>query len=132
MSQTSFTTKTYLSSSNCATSSSCGGLTDRESHPNRDTVPGLCPTGFKQFALGGCLNARYSSDLGHWNLHGMPDAVAESWGAGCTWIDHERWFRDFVFPNPVRAKAEVNPEFPRYSGGERGTRTAKSRRQQLG
>jgi len=57
------------------------------------------------------LGAIYGSDLGHFDLPNMRDAAAEAWEMvehGCI---SEEDFRDFVFVNPVRAKAEVNPEF---------------------
>ena len=57
------------------------------------------------------LGAIYGSDLGHFDLPNMCDAAAEAWEMveqGCI---SEEDFRDFVFTNPVRAKAEVNPEF---------------------
>jgi hypothetical protein len=61
--------------------------------------------------FGARLGAIYGSDLGHFDLPNMRDAAAEAWEMverGCI---SEEDFRDFVFTNPVRAKAEVNPEF---------------------
>ena len=62
-------------------------------------------------AFGARLNALYSSDLGHWDLPDMRDAAAESWELVEHGLITEDDFRDFVFANPVRAKAEMNPEF---------------------
>jgi predicted TIM-barrel fold metal-dependent hydrolase len=61
--------------------------------------------------FGARLGAIYGSDMGHFDLPNMRDAAAEAWEMveqGC--ISQED-FRDFVFVNPVRAKAEVNPDF---------------------
>jgi hypothetical protein len=62
-------------------------------------------------AFGARLNAIYSSDLGHWDLPDMRDAAAEAWELAEHGLISEEDFRDFVFTNPVRAKAEVNPDF---------------------
>jgi hypothetical protein len=62
-------------------------------------------------AFGARLNAIYSSDLGHWDLPDMRDAAAEAWELEEHGLITENDFRDFVFANPVRAKAEVNPGF---------------------
>jgi predicted TIM-barrel fold metal-dependent hydrolase len=62
-------------------------------------------------AFGARLNAIYSSDLGHWDLPDMRDAAAEAWELAEHGSITEDDFRDFVFANPVRAKAEVNPDF---------------------
>jgi len=61
--------------------------------------------------FGARLGAIYGSDMGHFDLPDMRDAAAEAWEQveqGCI---TEEDFRDFVFTNPVRAKAEVNPDF---------------------
>jgi hypothetical protein len=61
--------------------------------------------------FGARLGAIYGSDMGHFDLPDMRDAAAETWELvehGCI---SEEDFRDFVFVNPVRAKAEVNPDF---------------------
>ena len=61
--------------------------------------------------FGARLGAIYGSDMGHFDLPDMRDAAAEAWEMveeGCI---SEVDFRDFVFANPVRAKAEVNPDF---------------------
>jgi len=61
--------------------------------------------------FGARLGAIYGSDLGHFDLPNMRDAVAEAWEM----VEHgcigEKDFRDVVFVNPVRAKAEVNHDF---------------------
>jgi len=62
-------------------------------------------------AFGARLNAIYSSDLGHWDLPDMRDAGAEAWELAEHGLITEDDFRDFVFANPARAKAEVNPDF---------------------
>ena len=62
-------------------------------------------------AFGARLNAIYSSDLGHWDLPAMRDAAAEAWELAEHGLITNDDFRDLVFANPVRAKAEVNPDF---------------------
>jgi predicted TIM-barrel fold metal-dependent hydrolase len=58
-----------------------------------------------------CLNAIYSSDIGHFDLPDMRDAAAEAYELVEEELISEADFRDFVFVNPVRAKTDVNPEF---------------------
>jgi hypothetical protein len=41
----------------------------------------------------------------------MRDAASEAWELVEHGLINERDFRDFVFTNPVRAKARVNPDF---------------------
>jgi len=65
----------------------------------------------KKNPFGARLGAIYGSDMGHFDLPDMRDAAAETWELvehGCI---SEEDFRDFVFVNPVRAKAEMNPDF---------------------
>jgi hypothetical protein len=73
-------------------------------------------------AFGARLNAIYSSDLGHWDLPDMRDAAAESWELVEHGLITEDDFRDFVFANPVRAKAEMNPDFFRGTVVEHAAR----------
>ena len=55
----------------------------------------------------------------------MRDAAAEAWELAEHGLITEDDFRDFVFANPVRAKAEVNPGFLQRNccGKKRGPRT---------
>jgi predicted TIM-barrel fold metal-dependent hydrolase len=62
-------------------------------------------------AFGARLNVLYSSDLGHYDLPDMRDAASEAWELVEHGLISERDFRDFVFGNPVIAKATVNPDF---------------------
>jgi predicted TIM-barrel fold metal-dependent hydrolase len=62
-------------------------------------------------AFGAQLNVLYSSDLGHYDLPDMRDAAKEAWELVEHGLITERDFRDFVFVNPVLAKARVNPDF---------------------
>ena len=73
-------------------------------------------------AFGARLNAIYSSDLGHWDLPDMRDAAAEAWELAEHGLITEDDFRDFVFANPVRAKAQVNPDFFRGTVVENAAR----------
>jgi predicted TIM-barrel fold metal-dependent hydrolase len=73
--------------------------------------------------FGARLGAIYGSDLGHFDLPDMGEAAAEAWEMveqGCI---SENDFRDFVFINPVRAKAEVNPEFFKGTAVEAAARS---------
>jgi predicted TIM-barrel fold metal-dependent hydrolase len=65
-------------------------------------------------AFGARLNVLYSSDLGHYDLPDMRDAAHEAWELVEHGLISERDFCDFVFTNPVLAKARVNPDF--FSG----------------
>jgi predicted TIM-barrel fold metal-dependent hydrolase len=62
-------------------------------------------------AFGARLNVLYSSDLGHYDLPDMRDAAREAWELVEHGLISEGDFRDFVFTNPVLAKARVNPDF---------------------
>jgi predicted TIM-barrel fold metal-dependent hydrolase len=62
-------------------------------------------------AFGARLNVLYSSDLGHYDLPDMRDAASEAWELVERGLISELDFRDFVFTNPVLAKARVNPDF---------------------
>ncbi len=65
----------------------------------------------KRNPLGARLNAVYGSDLGHYDLLDMRDAAHEAWEAVEDGILTEADFRDFVFANPVRLHAGMNPNF---------------------
>jgi len=57
------------------------------------------------------LGAVYSSDAGHFDLPDMRKAAVEAYELVEDGLITEDDFRDFVFTNPVRAKADVNPDF---------------------
>ena len=62
-------------------------------------------------AFGARLNVLYSSDLGHYDLPDMRDAAQEAWELVEHGLITEADFREFVFTNPLLAKAKVNPDF---------------------
>jgi predicted TIM-barrel fold metal-dependent hydrolase len=62
-------------------------------------------------AFGARLNVLYSSDIGHYDLPDMRDAAREAWELVEHGLISEEDFCDFVFANPVVAKAKVNPSF---------------------
>ncbi len=57
------------------------------------------------------LNAIFSSDFGHWDVTDMSNVLAEAYGLVEDGIVHEDDFRDFVFTNPVKLLAGMNPDF---------------------
>ncbi len=60
---------------------------------------------------GAKLRAVFGSDISHWDVPDMTDTVAEAWEL----VEHgtidESSFRDFVFTNPVRLHAAMNPDY---------------------
>jgi predicted TIM-barrel fold metal-dependent hydrolase len=65
----------------------------------------------KKNPMGTRLGAVYSSDIGHFDLPDMRDAAKEAHELVDEGLIDRRDFRDFVFANPVHAKADVNPDF---------------------
>ncbi len=65
----------------------------------------------KKNPMGTRLGALYSSDIGHFDLPDMRDAAKEAYEMVEDGLITDDDFRDFVFINPVRAKADVNPDF---------------------
>jgi predicted TIM-barrel fold metal-dependent hydrolase len=61
--------------------------------------------------MGTRLGALYSSDAGHFDLPDMRRAAEEAFELVEDGLITEADFRDFVFTNPVRAKAGLNPDF---------------------
>jgi hypothetical protein len=61
--------------------------------------------------FGARLNAIYGSDLGHFDLPDMRDAAYEAWELVEDGVIDEAEFREFVFANPVRLHAGMNPDF---------------------
>jgi hypothetical protein len=61
--------------------------------------------------LGAKLNAMFSSDLGHWDVPDMTEILGKAFEL----VEHERIderaFADFVFGNPARFYARLNPDF---------------------
>ncbi len=70
-------------------------------------------TGFNERALpfGAKLNAVFSSDFGHWDVPDMSLILSEAYEL----VEDEMMtgddFRDFVFTNPVKLLASMNPNF---------------------
>jgi hypothetical protein len=57
------------------------------------------------------LNVILGSDIGHRDLFDMRDAAAEPWELVEKGLITEEDFRDFVFVNPVKLHAGMNPNF---------------------
>jgi hypothetical protein len=57
------------------------------------------------------LNAIFSSDFGHWDVTDMSSVLAEAYELVEDGIVSEADFRDFVFTNPVKLLAGMNPDF---------------------
>ena len=61
--------------------------------------------------FGAALRAVFGSDNGHWDVPDMAGVVAEAWEL----VEHEVMrpddFRDFMFVNPLRLHAGMNPDF---------------------
>ena len=70
-------------------------------------------TAFKADALpfGAKLNALFSSDFGHWDVTDMSQILVEAYKLVDDGIMTEDDFRDFVFTNPVKLLAGMNPRF---------------------
>src|SRR5439155_16477422 len=61
--------------------------------------------------FGARLNAIFGSDIGHFDVPDMTEVLAEAYeGVEDGWLTEDD-FRDFVFGNPVRLWAGVNPNF---------------------
>ena len=57
------------------------------------------------------LNAIFSSDFGHWDVTDMSSVLAEAYELVEETVVSEDDFRDFVFTNPVKLLAGMNPDF---------------------
>ena len=57
------------------------------------------------------LNAIFSSDFGHWDVTDMSSVLAEAYELVEDGIVSEADFCDFVFANPVKLLAGMNPDF---------------------
>jgi predicted TIM-barrel fold metal-dependent hydrolase len=57
------------------------------------------------------LKAMFSSDMGHWDVTDMSDVLAEAYELVDDEIISTDDFRDFVFTNPVKLLAGMNPDF---------------------
>src|SRR5579859_5502664 len=57
------------------------------------------------------LNAIFSSDIGHWDVPDITEVTEEAHELVDKGLIAEGDFRDFVFGNPVRLWAGMNPDF---------------------
>ena len=57
------------------------------------------------------LNAIFSSDMGHWDVPDMTEIAEEAYEMVENGQISEDDFRDFVFGNPARLWAGMNPNF---------------------
>ncbi len=61
--------------------------------------------------FGAKLHAVFSSDIGHWDVPDMREVLEEAWEL----VEHDMIgtedFKEFVFTNPVKLLAGMNPEF---------------------
>jgi len=61
--------------------------------------------------LGAKVNAIYSSDVGHWDVPDLTDALAEAHALVEEGVITEANFKDYVFNNPYKLYTEANPDF---------------------
>jgi hypothetical protein len=61
--------------------------------------------------LGVAVNAIYSSDVGHWDVPDIREALANSWKLVEEGVLSETDFRAYVFENPYRLYTEANANF---------------------
>ncbi len=67
------------------------------------------------------LNAVFSSDIGHWDVPDMCRVLADAWKLVEEGVIGERDFEAFVFTNPVKLLAGMNPDFFRGTAIEAET-----------
>ena len=65
----------------------------------------------KLLPFGARLNAVFSSDIGHWDVPDMTEVTEEAYELVEHGLINQDDFRDFVFANPARLWAEMNPDF---------------------
>jgi len=65
----------------------------------------------KKHLMNGKLNAMFGSDIGHFDVLDMREPVMEAYEMVEKGLISADDFRDFVFTNPVKLHAEVNPDF---------------------
>jgi predicted TIM-barrel fold metal-dependent hydrolase len=65
----------------------------------------------KRNPLGARLNAVYGSDMGHYDLTDLRNAAVEAYEGVEDGLMDEEDFRDFVFINPIKLHAGMNPNF---------------------
>jgi len=65
----------------------------------------------KKLPFGERLNAIFSSDIGHWDVPDMTEVTEEAYEMVEHGLISDEDFRDFVFANPARLWAGMNPNF---------------------
>jgi hypothetical protein len=65
----------------------------------------------KRNPLGARLNAVYGSDMGHYDLTDLRNAAVEAYEGVEDGLMSEEDFRDFVYINPIKLHAGMNPNF---------------------
>jgi hypothetical protein len=65
----------------------------------------------KMNPFGARLGAVFSSDIGHWDVPDMSEVLEEAYELVEHGVITEEDFRDFVFTNPVKLWASMNPNF---------------------
>jgi len=71
--------------------------------------------------LGAKINAIYSSDVGHWDVPDLTEALAESWQLVEQGVISETDFKAYVFDNPYRLYTQANPDFFKGTAVERAS-----------
>ncbi|AKJ29395.1 amidohydrolase family protein [Caldimonas brevitalea] len=61
--------------------------------------------------LGAKINAIYSSDVGHWDVPDLTDALAESWRLVEDGVISAADFKAYVYSNPYKFYTQANPAF---------------------
>jgi hypothetical protein len=61
--------------------------------------------------LGVKINAIYSSDVGHWDVPDLTDALAEAFELAQEGVITDADFKAYVFDNPYKLYTEANPDF---------------------
>ncbi|UXY15495.1 hypothetical protein N8I74_00320 [Chitiniphilus purpureus] len=69
--------------------------------------------------LGVKINAIYSSDVGHWDVPDLTEALAESRDLVDEGVISEADFKALVFENPYQLYTEANPDFFKGTAVER-------------
>ncbi|SMC22591.1 Amidohydrolase [Andreprevotia lacus DSM 23236] len=69
--------------------------------------------------LGVKINAIYSSDVGHWDVPDLTEALAESWDLVEQQVISEADFKSLVFSNPYKLYTEANADFFKGTAVER-------------
>lgn len=74
--------------------------------------------------LGAKINAIYSSDVGHWDVPDLTDALAQAHALVDEGVITEADFKAYVFENPYRLYTEANADFFKGTAVEAKLKTA--------